>query len=80
MANPMFWRIVLVGAAILFLPLVVSGTTALVTTIIESFGREAHSLLRPITRSGSARLEDVVRLCLYLIAILGITRMLFRKR
>jgi len=72
--NPWVWRIMIMILAIAFIPVVVSGTAALVTSVIQGIGHSIHSLLRPLSMSGDARLEGAIRLCLYLVAITLICR------
>ena len=78
--NPWIWRIIITILAIAFIPLIVTGTAALVTSGIHSIGESVHALLRPLSMSGDARLDGVIRLCLYLIAITLLARILFGRR
>ncbi len=75
--NPWVWRILILIVAIPLVPLVVAGTASLVTTGIHSVGDGIQSLLKPFSMSGDAKLEGIIRLCLYLVAITLLARFLF---
>ncbi len=77
--NPWIWRLIILGAAICFVPLIVSGTASLVVKAIHGTGASIHSLLRPLSMPGDARLEGLIRLCLYLISITLLLSFLFGK-
>ncbi len=62
-----------------FLPLVVDGTASLVANGIYSFGKSVTSLLHQLSLPGKARLEAVIRICLYLIAVTFLVKVLMRK-
>jgi hypothetical protein len=78
--NPWILRIIIIILAIAFLPLMVSGTASLVTGGIHSVSEGIHSLLRPLSMSGDAKLEGVIRLCLYLIVIMLLARFMLGGR
>ena len=78
--NPWIWQLIIIILAIAFVPLIISGTAVLITSVIHSAGETIHSLIRPFSMSGDARLEGVIRLCLYLIAITFLARLLFGNR
>ena len=78
--NPWVWRLVFIILAIAFLPIIVSGTATLVTKAVEGAGETINSLMRPLSMRGDARLEGLIRLCLYLISITLLIRFLFGRR
>lgn len=78
--KPWIWRSIIIILAIAFVPMIVAGVASLVTAGIHVVGQNVHSLLRPLSMSGDARLEGIIRLCLYLVAITLLARVLFRGR
>jgi len=78
--NPWVWRIIIIVVAVAFVPLIVSGTAALITKGIYGVSQGIHTMLEPLSGSGDARLEGVIRLCLYLIVITLLARFLFGGR
>ena len=78
--NPWIWRIVIVILAIAFIPLIVNGTASLITIGINEVSQNIQSLLRPFSMRGGARMEGIIRLCLYVIAITLLARFLFERR
>jgi len=78
--NPWVWRLIIILLAIAFVPLIVGWTADLISYGIMSASEGFRDLLRPLSSSGDARLEGVIRLCLYLIAITLLFQFLFGKR
>jgi hypothetical protein len=78
--NPWIWRIIIIILSVAFVPLIVSWTVSLVTSAIHSASEGVHSLFRPLSQHGDAKLEGVIRLCLYLIAITLLARFVFSKK
>jgi hypothetical protein len=78
--NPWIWRIVIVILAVAFIPIIVNGTASLVTGGINEVSQSIHSLLRPFSMRGGARMEGIIRLCLYVIAITLLVRFLFERK
>jgi hypothetical protein len=77
--NPWIWRVIIILFAIPISILVVSGTTSFVVQIIDVIGDSIHALFDPIFQSGEARLEGLIKLCLYLISITILAKILFRN-
>lgn len=78
--NPWIWRIIIIILAVAFIPIIISGTASLISSGIHGVGQSIHSLLRPLSQPGDARLEGIIRLCLYLISITLLARFLFGRR
>ena len=78
--NPWILRIIIIILAIAFIPIIVTGTASLISGGIHSASEGIHSLFRPLSMSGDARLEGVIRLCLYLISITLLVRFLFGRK
>ena len=78
--NPWIVRIIAIILAVALVPLIVSGTASLVADVIQSAGEGIHSLFTPFAMSGEARLQGIIRLCLYLISITLLIRFLFGKK
>ena len=78
--NPWILRLIIIILAVAFVPIIVSGTASLITSAIHSVGGGIFSLFEPFSRSGDARLEGIIKLCLYLVAITLIARFLFGRR
>ena len=78
--NPWIWRIVIVILAVAFIPIIVNGTASLVTSGINEVSQNIHSLLRPFSMRGEARMEGIIRLSLYVIAVTLLVRFLFGGR
>ena len=77
--NPWIWRLIILILAIAFIPMIVSGTASLVSSGTHSVAESIHSLLRPLSMSGDARLEGLIRLCFYLISITLLINFLFGR-
>ena len=78
--NPWMLRIIIIILAFAFVPLLVSAVASLVTSGIYSIGESVNSLLRPLSQGGEARLEGVIRICLYLIFITLLIRFVFGRK
>ena len=78
--NQWVIRAIVVVLAIAFLPLVVNGVAHFATEAVNSAGTGIKNLLAPLRYSGSAKVEGVIRLCLYLIAVVLIIRFLSGRR
>ena len=81
--NPWLIRLIIIILAVAFVPLVVEGTAKLVVQSINSFTKAIHDLLVPFSQTGEARLQGLIRLCLYLISITFLVKFLLgggRKR
>ena len=78
--NPWIVRIIAIILAVALVPIMVSGTASLVADAIQSAGEGIHSLFTPFSMSGEARLQGVIRLCLYLISITLLIRFLLRTK
>jgi hypothetical protein len=77
--NPWIWRLIIVVLAVALMPVIVSGTATLIANGIQAVGQGIHSLFKPLSMSGDARLEGLIRLCLYLISITLLVRFLFGR-
>ena len=75
--NPWIIRIIVILLAVAFLPVIVSGTANLISGAIQSTGQVIQGLFAPFSMRGDAKLEGVIRLCLYLIAIMLLGRVIF---
>jgi len=80
MRNPWVWRIIIVLLAVAFVPPIVAGTAGLIMDGIHIVSQGIHSLFEPLTASGEAKLEGILTLCLYLIAIMFLFRFLLGGR
>ena len=78
--NPWIPRIIIVVLAMAVLPLVVNGVAHLTTQAVEAVGRGVQGLLAPLSDHGSDRIEGVIKLCLYLVAVVFLAKFLFRAR
>jgi hypothetical protein len=77
--NPWIWRIIIVLVAIALIPIIVQGTTNLISNVIEIFSQNIHDLFEPLSKSGEKRLLGIIRLCLYLISITLLARFLLGR-
>ena len=75
--NPWIWRVIIIILAVAFIPLIVNGTASLVTIGINEVSQGIHSVLRPFSMRGGAKMEGIIRLCLYIISITLLIRFLF---
>ena len=77
--NPWILRIIIIILAVAFIPIIVTGTANLVTNGIQAAGQGIHSLLKPLCVSGEARLEGIIKLCLYFVIIVLLVRFVFGR-
>jgi hypothetical protein len=75
--NPWIWRMVIIILAIAFVPIIVSSTASLITSGIHEVGESIHSILRPLSMRGEAKLKGIIELCLYLVSVTILIRFLF---
>jgi hypothetical protein len=75
--NPWILRTIVIILAIAFLPIIVSGAASLITSGIHCVGESIHSILRPLSMRGEAKLKGIIELCLYLVSITILIRFLF---
>jgi len=78
--NPWVLRLIIIIAAIALVPVIVSGAASLVSSGIYSIGESVNSFLWLLSQGGEARLEGVIRICLYLIFITLLIRFLFGRK
>jgi hypothetical protein len=79
--NPLIIRILIVGLAIGLVPVLVQGTATLLSDVINGTGHAISNVLHPIMHSsGAKRLDGIIHLGLYVIAILLLLRVLIRPR
>ena len=81
--NPWVWRILIIFLAVALVPLIVNATAELVTSAIDLASQSIHSLLRPLSRSGDARLEGIIKLSLYVVSITFLVKLFlggYRRR
>jgi uncharacterized protein involved in outer membrane biogenesis len=73
------WRIVIFIVAIILVLIIVPVVASLATNAVSFMGESITSLFRPFTLSGDARLEGLIKMCLYLIVITFLIRFLLRR-
>jgi hypothetical protein len=73
-------RIIIIIAALASLIIIVPLATQLTVQVIHSATQGIQNLFHPLGMSGDARLEGVIKLCLYLIGITLLVRHLFGPR
>ena len=73
------WRIVIFIVAIIAAIIIVPNVASLVTSAVSFMGESITDLFRPFTLSGRQRLQGLIELCLYLVAITFLIRALFRR-
>mgnify|MGYP000240265994 CR=1 FL=1 len=73
------WRIVIFIAAIIAAVIIVPFAASLVTSAVSFMGESITALFRPFTLSGRQRLQGLIELCLYLVAITFLIRFLLRR-
>ena len=78
--NPWIWRIIVIGFALAFIPLIVKGIAALTVRGVHAISRGIESLLGPLSMTGDARMEGLIELCLYLVAIVLLAKAFSRSR
>ena len=81
MNNPWIWRFAIILFAIVLVPtVVIPGAASLITQGINSAGSTINDMLRPLSQSGDARLEGLIKLCLNLIFIAILLRFIATRR
>lgn len=78
--NPWVWRSIIIILAVAFIPIIISGTAALVTSGIHGISQWIQSLISPFSETGDAKLQGLIRLALYLITITLLVRFLIGRR
>jgi len=73
------WRIVLFIVALILVLIIVPVVASLATNVVSFMGESITALFRPFTLSGEARLEGLIKMCLYLIIITFLIRFLLRR-
>jgi len=73
------WRIVIFIVAIIAAVIIVPFAASLVTSAVSFMGESITALFRPFTLSGKQRLQGLIELCLYLVAITFLIRFLLRR-
>ena len=73
------WRIVIFIVALILSFYMVPFVASLVTNAVSFMGERITALFRPFTLSGKQRLQGLVELCLYLVAITFLIKSLFRR-
>jgi hypothetical protein len=73
------WRIVIFIVALILSLIVVPVVASLATNAVSFMGERITALFRPFTLSGEARLEGLIKMCLYLIIITFLIRFLLRR-
>ena len=73
------WRIVIFIVAILLSFSMVPFVASLVINAFNYMGESITALFRPFTLSGKQRLQGLIELCLYLVAITLLIRFLIRR-
>jgi hypothetical protein len=74
------WRIVIIILALAIVPPIINGTASIVISGIATISKTVHSFIGTVSGSGDARLESLIKLCLYLISITILIRFLFNKK
>ncbi|MDY6989623.1 MAG: hypothetical protein SWQ30_16370 [Thermodesulfobacteriota bacterium] len=72
-------RLIVIILAIAFVPLIVSGVSALVVDAIHGVSHGINGLFAPLCKTGEPRLEGLIRLCLYLITVTLLVRFLLGR-
>lgn len=71
--------VVLIAAALL--PAVIAGVTSLVAAGIDSIGEGIRELLKgPFQFSGSSQMQALVKLCLWIVAVMVLAKFILGKR
>jgi hypothetical protein len=74
------WRIVLILLALAIVPPIINGTAAIVISGIAAISKTVHSFIGTVSGSGDARVESLIKLCLYLISITILIKFLFKRK
>ncbi len=81
MNNPWIWRFAIILFAIVLVPtVVIPGATSLIMDGIDSAGETINDMLQPLSQSGDAKLEGLIKLCLNLIFIVILVRFFVARR
>ncbi len=81
MNNPWIWRFAIILFAIVLVPtVVIPGATSLIIDGIDSAGETINDMLQPLSQSGDAKLEGLIKLCLNLIFIVILVRFFVARR
>ena len=78
--NPWIWRIIVIGLALAFIPLIVKGIASLTVRGVHAVSHGIESLLGPLSMTGDARMQGLIELCLYLIVVVLLAKVLSRSR
>jgi hypothetical protein len=78
--NPWIIRVIVIILAIALLPLVVNGVSALTVQAIKGVSYGINNLISPFSMRGDAKLEGLIRTCLYLIGITLMIKVLLGGR
>jgi len=78
--NSWIVRAIIIILAIAFLPVLVMGTAKLISNGINAVDHAIHSVFLPFAMPGEAKLQGVIKLCLYLISITFLIKILFGTR
>jgi len=73
------WRIVIFIAAIIAAVIIVPIVASLIINGTNYMAESITALFRPFTLSGRQRLQGLIELCLYLVAITFLIRFLLRR-
>ena len=73
------WRIVIFIAAIIAAVIIVPIVASLIINGANYMAESITALFRPFTLSGRQRLQGLIELCLYLVAITFLIRFLLRR-
>lgn len=81
MFNPRVWQIIIIVLAGILVPtVIIPAASELITQGVQSAGSTINEILRPLSQRGDARLEGLVRLCLYLIFITVVVRFIIGRK
>ena len=78
--NPWVGRASVIILAVAFVPLIVKGVASLTVRAVHAVSYGIGALLRPLSETGDARMEGLIQLCLYLIAVVLLAKVLSRSR
>ena len=72
--------LLIAGLAVALVPLIIKGIAALTVRGVHAISRGIESLLGPLSMTGDARMEGLIELCLYLVAIVLLAKAFSRSR
>ena len=78
--NPWIQRAIVVILSVAFVPLIVTGISALTMRGVKAVSQGVESLIGPLSMTGDPRMQGLIELCLYLVAIVYIGKFLSRIR